>query len=113
MAFNAQEQDRLNDQHLLCPEPGDYWQEMFTPVCVVIEFTNGQVVLCEHTKPVGDNRWTWDLTQIQTMSHADFVQYLVYCGHAGNPWCDVVPHAHEWVPAYLLETAQPWMGTNS
>ena len=41
------------------------------------------VTVCRKTKDVGDNEWTWDLTQPEILSRADFVKKLEY-GRVGG-----------------------------
>ncbi len=65
------------------PTKGDYWwEDHFCPVLVVLSVAKDFVTICRKTKDAGDNKWTWDLTQPEILSRADFVKKLEYgrCG---------------------------------
>lgn len=59
------------------PSDGDYWYEdHFVPVMVVLSVAKDFITVCRKTKTAGDNKWTWDLTQPEIMSRAEFVKRL-------------------------------------
>lgn len=65
------------------PTKGDYWwEDHFCPVLVVLSVAKDFVTICRKTKDAGDNKWTWDLTQPEILSRADFVKKLEHsrCG---------------------------------
>jgi hypothetical protein len=91
------ERDALNRRCARNPEPGDYWQEMLMPICVVLAVTGDKVDLCKTIKQTrGGTAWTWDLAQRQEMTRAEFDEWLSYDSIDGY-WADVSPQAHEWV----------------
>ncbi len=85
----------LNAQHLECPRPGDYWHEMFMPICVVLSASDDCICLCSKTTSVEGNRWTWDLTETRTLSKKEFSKWLSYTAIPGT-WARVMPEAHSW-----------------
>lgn len=94
---DRERQAMLNELHTDKPQPGDYWQEMFCPICVVLEVDDDCVVYCTKTKPVEVNSWTWDLNkslfEIKTID--EFKDWLSY-GSIPGFWCDVLPEQHKW-----------------
>lgn len=88
----------LDAGHLADPEVGDYWHDMFSPVCVVVGRREGAAVVCEHTKVTDPDHWTWDLSRLRWVTLAEFARWLTFQGEsmAGRTWCHVLPRAHEW-----------------
>ncbi len=108
----------LNLKHAAAPLIGDYWNEMFTPIGVVVDVTEFTVVLCESQKLVGDG-WSWDLSKLKAYSRKEFVNRFRY-GRIGNAdfeagddmsdiknkfWCDVSPEAHKEVRVEAVTVA--------
>lgn len=94
MSSDHEQSHKTNQEHLSNPKVGDYWNEMFAPICVVVGRTQGEVVVCRKIKEVDDNHWTWDLRYIERMSLADFRKKLTY---DNRTWCNVAPEPHKWV----------------
>jgi hypothetical protein len=93
------EQKKLNRIHILDPEVGDYWNEMLTPICVVLGRRPDAVLICETTKPTGPDHWTWDLSRVQWLELGEFAAKLTYGGGGDlrdTTWCNVRPKAHAW-----------------
>lgn len=96
--FPRDERDDLADKHATDPQPGDYWHEMYTPVCVVLGVAAGMVIYCENTKPASPNTWTWDLSVRQAKSLEDFKRMLEYGPSVpGRYYANVEPELHKWV----------------
>ncbi len=94
------DRDEQNLKHLLNPQPGDYWHEMCTPVCVIVARFRDQIVICETTKDVdGGKRWTWDLDKLKIMSLEEFEESLRYKskGMRDRTMAFVEPGSHKWV----------------
>lgn len=93
-----EERKRRDREHLFDPKVGDYWNEMFTPICVVLGRVGDSVLVCKTPKDVDGEHWTWDLARVETMTLAAFGAWLSYKGEAmrGKTWCSVEPGAHEW-----------------
>src|SRR3990172_3157522 len=91
------DQKQINEQHLFCPEPGDYWHENFVPACVVIEASSEVVTLCNSSKDVDSDRWTWDLSKIQTLAASEFRQWLSDGYSLPDTWATCEPGAHKWM----------------
>ncbi len=87
----------LNQKHLDDPRVGDYWQEMCSPVCVVVARFKNIVVICRTTKSVYFSRWTWNLDEVEAMSLAKFREWLSYKSESmkDKTWCSVEPEHHK------------------
>lgn len=90
----------LNIRHVEQPIPGDVWEEQFKNICVVLEVTATEVVLCKTTKSLDKAYWTWDLYKTETVSREDFIRYVCYNSEEAfvnrKTWCDVCPQKHYW-----------------
>ena len=64
MAAWYDEQKVLNQEALNNPARGDYWHEMFSPAILVLEVTDGNVLMYHKTKAVDKGRWSWDVSEI-------------------------------------------------
>ena len=98
--MNWREQRALAEQHARQPIVGDYWHEMFIPVCVVIEVVAGFVLICKDIIECDDGKWTWDLNVLTFMHGEDFYAWLHY-GRIDGCWADVEPKGHPWVCNYV------------
>ena len=106
-------------RHALNPKVGDFWHEMFYPIAVVLKVETSvlfqdRITICEKTKSVGGERWTWDLKKTTQYTGQEFANRFRY-GRVGNPdfqatdddniknkfWCNVSPEAHTWVKDHL------------
>jgi len=94
--FDDEKQEALNKKHANDPQPGDYWQEHFCGVCVVLGVARKSVIYCKEREVVEGNRWTWDLDKTETKTIEEFAQWLSY-GSIEGYWADVFPGAHKWV----------------
>lgn len=103
MDFNDRQARNL--KHLADPQIGDYWHEMYIPVCVVVGRGNDSVILCTKTKEVDSEHWTWDLGHIETRPLDDFAKWLKYKskGMGDRTWCSVVPESQKWVREAAVE----------
>lgn len=115
MKYDTEERDKTNKEHAKEPKVGDYWQEMFCPVAVVIQVGPHFVLTLEKKKDV-DDHWTWDLEAKPCVyTRKEFVFRFMY-GHCGNPdfqgdpdpdsiknkyRCDVLPERHKWITEEL------------
>ena len=83
--FKASEYREAESEHKRNnPTKGDYWwEDHFCPVLVVLAVAKDFVTVCRKTKDVGGNKWTWELTQPEIMSRADFVKKLEH-GRVGG-----------------------------
>lgn len=78
--YDHEKQRGMNQYCLQCPQPGDYWH-VYSPVLVVIAVTDDNVMICEKRKNVGrlqDGFWTWDISQLTTLTKDEFVKKLSY-----------------------------------
>lgn len=89
------EQDQMNKDHLTNPQTGDYWHDMYNPVCIVIASDGDTVTLCRKIKEISDHSWTWDYKKIETMPLTDFSVWLHYKSPTLNnhTWASVAPGA--------------------
>ena len=89
----------VSDTHLRDPQPGDYWHEMFSPVCVVLEVLPHCIVLCRKIQALPQDKWTWNLAQRETMSRTEFKKWLSYSHSVPGTWAQVIPRHHAWACA--------------
>jgi hypothetical protein len=89
---------------------------MFTPICVVVrtntiplvrprsEFpiVTGTVTICKKTKPVNDDYWEWDLSELEIMPVEAFRKWLSYDSIPGY-WADSFGERHTYVTTLLEE----------
>jgi hypothetical protein len=96
--FNDKERHKINTAHRLNPKIGDYWNEMFCPVLVVIGLKSDKVLICKSTKDCAENTWTWDLSKLEWLTKEQFSSKLTYGSKKMKDicFCDVVPEAHKW-----------------
>lgn len=81
----------LNVLHRDHPEEGDYWNEMFMPVCTILKVMEDGVLLCRKTKTLDKKYRTWDLEKSEYMSKAAFAKWVTYQTIPNKTWCDVTP----------------------
>lgn len=68
-----------NARHLENPMPGDYWNEMMCPCLVVLGINKRGVLVCDGTKPVGTERWTWDFEKVRTITKDELREAVRHC----------------------------------
>lgn len=94
----------LAEIHLNDPKVGDYWHDMYHPVCVVVKVDSGTdtVTICKTKVAVDDDHWTWDLSVTETMTKDKLKSWLSYSGKANiGYWVDVLPEKHKWVADHV------------
>jgi len=80
----------LNETHANEPKKGDYWHEMYTAICIVLENTNGIIIYI-----VPDRKaMVWDEENPKTKTKAEFREWLSYDSIDGY-WCDVMPEEYK------------------
>lgn len=90
--YKASEWRQARDEHKRHnPEPGDYWTEdHLSPVLVVLDVKANFLVICEKTKDVGNNKWTWDIESPTLISKTEFLKKISrYCGFSGSHYWTV------------------------
>lgn len=92
-------QAELTRAHRLNPTVGDYWEDHFCPVMVVLEVTDTTVTIADKTKKVDSNHWTWDEDKVKTITRDEFAKRPLYDksgqGSIGDRcWCHVHPGSH-------------------
>ncbi len=50
-----------NQEALDNPQPGDYWNEMFSPYFIILKVIGNKLIICDTRKDVDKNHWTWSL----------------------------------------------------
>lgn len=84
-----------NRAHRDNPEPGDYWNEMFSPVALVLKVDGQLVTMLKHTKPTDPGHWTWDTDKVTVMTKRQFGKWISYDTIPDKTWCYVFPkHKH-------------------
>lgn len=87
---------RKSEAAMQNPQTGDYWNEMFCPVCVVVDVRQDSLVICRKTKWFPNDKWSWDLSELTWMPRAEFRSWLSYDSIPGY-WASVFPRSHLWV----------------
>jgi hypothetical protein len=100
-AFPTTARDLQDMEHAKNPQPGDWWHEMFSPVCVVLAVAAGLVIYCDKTKSTSKDRWTWDLTVRKSKTLQEFHDWLQYNTIPDRYMASVEPGAHKWVLEHL------------
>ena len=92
-----------DELHAHYPEPGDYWSDHGSGVCVVLRVDEHNVWYCT-TKLTDKDGWTWDLSVIDNNSRSGFTKWLAY-GTIPGFWATVSPNRMMWA-AEEYEAAQ-------
>jgi hypothetical protein len=92
----TKQREELNLIHAISPEPGDYWDEMCVGICVILEVTDDNVVICKTKKNVDSDHWTWDLSNTTSLSKKEFKKWLEYDTIPNKFWASVNPRKHIW-----------------
>lgn len=98
------DQKELNDQHATNPQVSDYWEEMFSPVAVVLAVNGTAITICRKTVPEGTDMWMWDLDKAETIDVSALKSWLGYKSGFGY-WAYVHPGA-------MAEVVEEWNATN-
>lgn len=87
------EQQALNDQHASHPEVGDYWEDHFVGVLIVVAVTHGVVVFFDERIDVGTTHWQFNEQEPKSLTIEQFDKKLRYNspGLDGKTWADVHP----------------------
>jgi hypothetical protein len=97
----------MNTKHRLDPQVGDYWNEMFCPIMVVVAVHPDRVVICRKIKSTDKDHWTWDLTKLDTVTREAFAEIPLYKSPKLDAeeatHCDVVPEVHSWVHDWAIK----------
>jgi hypothetical protein len=86
------ERHKKNQKHVDHPMVGDFWHEMFSPYHIVLAVTDTHVIICEKTKPVNPNGYTFDLTETRTVTHLEHRDIVTYSTMRDKFVADVVPN---------------------
>jgi hypothetical protein len=92
--LNWDERKAIDQKHLANPKIGDYWNEMFNPVCVVVGRNKSVLTICKTIEDV-DGGWTWDLSRLEKIELSKFAKWLSY-GTIPGTWAHVCPKSHKW-----------------
>lgn len=88
------------------PKAGDYWNEMFIPYFVILEVrTDGTLIVCDETKEVDSNHWTWNLQKAKHV-YKDYMKRVRY-GSIDGFVADVY-RTHEWAVEAWKELGSPY-----
>lgn len=69
-------QQKLNQKRSQKPGTGDCWyMSSYHPVCVVVEVTECQVVICSTRMEFPDGMWTWGVHDTKELSRDKFKDY--------------------------------------
>ncbi len=98
--------DQKNNIAWANPLPGDYWNEMFCPYFVVLEVRDDTLIVCDKTKEVDANHWTWDLEKAKEVhrDYMDCVKYQSIIGYVAD-----VYRSHDWAVEAWKELGSPYV----
>lgn len=80
--------------HLKHPEPGDYWNEHFCPVCLVVDVGKYSITFLKHKIELRDG-WMFDTTKLTTLSRKEWEKWLSY-GSIPGTWADCFGKLKGW-----------------
>ena len=72
------DRELYNRAHAEYPQVGDYWHEMYCPYFMVLEVLENHVIICEKTKQVDNNHWTFDLDECKLISKEKLEKRVKY-----------------------------------
>ena len=103
--MNFSKLKEISQEQLHNPCVGDYWHEMFTPICVIVERFKNHVVICKE-KITYEESWTWDLDKLEIMSLENFKKWLTYDTESlkNKTWALCNKESHKWVNNVVLES---------
>ena len=104
--MDREKQRELDQYHAAHPQEGDFWQEMLCGILVVLKATHVSVTFCQAKKQLPDDKWTWDLTKVDTLTRGEFRRKLQYSSMPDKTWCSVCPQAHSWAVEKYNEMRQ-------
>lgn len=69
---------QIDEQSATYPKAGDYWSEMLSPTCIVLEVDGEAVTLCKTKKYHAAEGWEWDLDTLVVTTRQQFKKWLSY-----------------------------------
>jgi hypothetical protein len=102
MSYDYKAQQEKNQSHVDNPQVGDLWHEMFSPYHIVLAVTDTDVIICEKTKPTDDYHYTFDLSEIKTVTLEEHKNIVTYSSMRDKfvadvvPKCKMMPLIEEW-----------------
>lgn len=91
--FDSEEQDRLNKRCAKKPKRGDYWHEMYLPICAIVEVVHDKVTYAHKVIKHEDGvHQTFDYEDLKTVTLKEFYEWLQYDskGMKDKFWADVI-----------------------
>lgn len=81
----------VSDECLEHPQAGDYWEDHFCPVLIVLDVQGKQLTICDKIEDLGERKGRrFDLTQARQMTRAELVKKLSY-GTIPGTWAQAHP----------------------
>jgi hypothetical protein len=99
------EATQLAELHATQPCVGDFWHEMYSPICAVVAVEDDHVLLCVKYVPSSDGRyWTWspNVSDLVVKSLEEFSQWLRYDSMSDKFWCRVIPRRDAWLAEKII-----------
>lgn len=97
--------EQKNNLAFYNPKAGDYWNEMFVPYFVILEVRDDTLIVCDETKEVDANHWTWNLEKAKEAPR-DYMKRVKY-GSIDGYVADVY-RSHEWAVEAWKEKGSPY-----
>lgn len=73
-----EEQVALDIKHSKDPKAGDYWEDHFCPVLIVVGVMHGIVVFFDKTVDVDSEHWKFDESKPNSLALPEFTKKLRY-----------------------------------
>jgi hypothetical protein len=78
--YDAEKQEFINECHVIQPQAGDYWSEMFCPYHVVLHVGEDFVVICDKKVNVDSGHWRFDLSTHRILTYEEHAKEVMYRG---------------------------------
>ena len=86
-----EKQQEKNKRHADKPQVGDFWHEMFAPYHIVLAVTDTHVIICNKTKSVDADHYTFDLSETKTVTLEEHKNIVTYSTMRDKFVADVTP----------------------
>lgn len=69
---------QIDEQSATYPKAGDYWSEMLSGICIVLEVNGDSVTFCKTKIFHAAEGWEWDLDTLVVTTRQQFKKWLSY-----------------------------------
>lgn len=89
MGYNKQAQAHIDEMHLMHPQPGDFWHEMYCPIVRVLGSTDEWIIL-QKVGGMGGQEISDTDPKPRAMKKSAFKKWISYNSIPGT-WAHVLP----------------------